>query len=98
MKKLKGNFTTIPNKIILDKSLSGNEFKILCYLCMRSGNDNACFPSLDTIHRDTGIGLTTVKNSIAKLVKLEYITKVNRKKNNGSSISNLYRLTDKVFE
>lgn len=53
MKKLKGKFTTILNKIITNKDISGNEFKILCYLCMRSGNDNSCFPSLDTIHQDT---------------------------------------------
>lgn len=56
------------------------------------------YSDLKKVHRDTGIGLTTVKNSIVKLVKLGYITKVNRKKNNGSSTSNLYRLTDKVFE
>ena len=98
MQKLKGKFTTILNKIITDKSISGNEFKILCYLCMRSGNDNSCFPSLDTIHRDTGVGLTTIKNSIPKLVAQGYIVKVNRKKSNGSSTSNLYRLTDKVLE
>ncbi len=35
MEKIKGSFTTILNKIITDKSISGNEFKILCYLCMR---------------------------------------------------------------
>ncbi len=98
MMKLKGNFTTILNKIITDKSISGNEFKILCYLCMRSGNDNACFPSLDTIHQDTGIGLTTVKNTIPKLVEQGYIIKINRKKSNGSSTSNLYRLTNKALE
>ena len=98
MEKLKGNFTTILNKIITDKSISGNEFRILCYLCMRSGDDNSCFPSLDTIHQDTGIGLTTVKNTIPKLVKSGYIIKVNRKKSNGCSTSNLYRLTDKVLK
>lgn len=98
MKKLKGNFTTIANKIITDINISGNEFRILCYLCMRSGTDNACFPSLDTIHRDTGIGLTTVKNTIPKLVEQGYIIKVSRKKKNGCSTSNLYQLTDKVIE
>ncbi len=98
MKKLKGNFTTILNKIITDKSINGNGFRILCYLCMRSGTDNSCFPSLDTIHRDTGIGLTTVKNTIPKLVEAGYIVEVNRKKSNGCSTSNLYRLTDKVLE
>ena len=98
MQKLKGKFTTILNKIITDKSISGNEFKILCYLCMRSGTGNSCFPSLDTIHQDTGISLTTVKNMIPKLVEAGYIVKVNRKKSNGCSTSNLYQLTDKVLE
>ena len=98
MKKLKGKFTTILNKIITDKNISGNEFKVLCYLCMRSGNDNSCFPSLDTIHQDTGIGLSTVKNAIPKLVESGYIIKVNRKKSNGCSTSNLYRLTYKALE
>ena len=98
MKKLKGKFTTILNKIITDKGISGNEFKILCYLCMRADNDNSCFPSLDTIHQDTGIGLTTVKNTIPKLVNAGYIVKVNRKKRSGCSTSNLYRLTNKVLE
>ena len=98
MQKLKDKFTTILNKIITNKSISGNKFKILCYLCMRSGADNSCFPSLDTIHQDTGIGLTTVKNSIPKLVKTGYIVKVNRKKCNGCSTSNLYQLTEKVLE
>ena len=98
MQKLKGKFTTILNKIITDKSISGNEFKILCYLCMRSGTDNSCFPSLDTIHEDTGIGLSTVKNTIPNLVKSGYIIKINRKKRKGCSTSNLYQLTDKVLE
>lgn len=98
MQKLNGKFTTILNKIITDKSINGNEFKILCYRCMRSGNDNACFPSLGTIHQDMGISLTTVKNTIPKLVKAGYIIKVNRKKSNGCFASNLYRLTDKVLE
>lgn len=98
MMKLKGKFTTILNKIITDKSISGNEFRILCYLCMRSGNDNSCFPSLDTIHQDTGIGLSTVKNTIPKLVESGYIIKVSRKKSSGCSTSNLYRLTDKVLK
>ncbi len=76
MKKLKGNFTTILNNIITDKNISGNEFKILCYLCMRSGTDNSCFPSLDTIHQDTGICLSTVKNTIPKLVESGCIIKI----------------------
>ena len=34
MEKLKGKFTTILNKIITDKSISGNEFRILASVCI----------------------------------------------------------------
>ena len=74
MQKLKGKFTTILNKIITDKSISGNEFRILCYLCMRSGIDNSCFPSLDTIHQDTGIGLSTVSDSSNNIICIIFQT------------------------
>ena len=36
MKKLKVNFTTIPNEAILDKRLDTYEFRVLCYLCKLS--------------------------------------------------------------
>lgn len=97
MKKINGKFTIIPNNMITATDITGNEFRILCYLCRCSGTDDKCFPSLENIHRETGIGLSTVKKSIPKLVKAGYIQKINRKKCNGGLTSNLYCLTNKVY-
>lgn len=97
MPKLNGNFTKILNKLITDKNISTAEYRILCYLLMRAGNQDICYPSLNTISADTDISLSTVKRAIPELVKKGYLKKINRKKANGSVTSNLYKFTDKVY-
>ena len=97
MPKLNGNFTNILNKLITDKNISTAEYRILCYLLMRAGNQDICYPSLNTISADTDISLSTVKRAIPELVKKGYLKKINRKKANGSATSNLYKFTDKVY-
>ena len=97
MPKLNSNFTNILNKLITDKNISKAEFRILCYLLMRSGNQDVCYPSLNTISADTDIGLSTVKRAILSLAKKGYLKKINRKKANGSATSNLYQFMDKVY-
>lgn len=97
MPKLNGNFTNILNKLITDKNISTAEYRILCYLLMRAGNQDICYPSLNTISDDTDISVSTVKRAIPKLVKKGYLKKINRKKTNGSAMSNLYKFTDKVY-
>lgn len=97
MPKLKNNFTNILNKIITDKNITTTEYRILCYLLMRAGNENVCYPSLDRISIDTGISLSTVKRAISSLSDKEYLRRINRKKSNGCATSNLYRFTDKVY-
>ena len=51
MPKLKDNFTNILNKLITDKNIATAEFRILCYLLMRAGNQDICYPSLNTISK-----------------------------------------------
>lgn len=46
MPKLKSNFTNILNKLITDNNISTAEYRILCYLLMRAGNRDICYPSL----------------------------------------------------
>lgn len=69
MPRLKSNFTNILNKLITDKNISAGEYRILCYLLMRAGNQDVCYPSLGTIADDTGISLSSVKRAIPSLVK-----------------------------
>ena len=52
MPKLDSNFTNILNKLITDKNISTAEYRILCYLLMRAGNQDVCYPSLNTISKD----------------------------------------------
>ena len=97
MTKLNSNFTNILNKLITDINISTVEFRILCYLLMRAGNQDVCYPSLNTISKDIDISLSTVKRAIPELVDKGYLKKVNRKRKNGSSTSNLYKFTGKVY-
>ncbi|MBQ7794845.1 MAG: helix-turn-helix domain-containing protein [Clostridia bacterium] len=97
MPKLKESYTNILNKLITDKNISEAEFRILCYLLMRAGNQDICYPSLNTISKDIDISLSTVKRAIPELVDKGYLKKINRKRKNGSSTSNLYKFTGKVY-
>ena len=97
MPKLNNNFTNILNKLITDKNITTAEFRILCYLLMRAGNQDICYPSLNTISKDIDISLSTVKRAIPELVEKGYLKKINRKRKNGSSTSNLYKFTGKVY-
>ena len=97
MPRLKESYTNILNKLITDKNISKAEFRILCYLLMRAGNQDVCYPSLNTIAADTDIGLSTVKRAIPSLAKKGYLKKINRKKANGSATSNLYQFTEKIY-
>ncbi len=96
MKKLKGNFTTIPNDYITDKNLDCFEYRILCYLCKLSDEENSAYPSYETIARETNISLSKTKKSIERLITLKYISKKQRKKTNGSPASNLYMVFEKT--
>ena len=64
MKKLKGNFTTIPNEFIVNNKLDVYEFRVLCYLCKSCDNNNACYSSQQTIANNTNISIAKAKKSL----------------------------------
>ena len=88
--KLNGNFTIIPNEFINDSRLDVYEFRILCYMMKLSGCNSSCYPSYETIARETGMSLSKAKNGIKNLIAHGIITKENRKKRSGGAASNLY--------
>ena len=47
--------------------------------------------------KDIDISLSTVKRAIPEFVDKGYLKKINRKRKNGSSTSNLYKFTGKVY-
>lgn len=78
MKKLKVNFTTIPNEAILDTRLDTYEFRVLCYLCKLSNEENICFPSYSTIVATMKISRSKTAKIINRLIDLGYIEKETR--------------------
>ena len=88
--KLNGNFTIIPNEFINDSRIDVYEFRILCYLMKLSGCNSSCYPSYETIARETGMSLSKAKNGIKNLIECGIITKENREKKSGGAASNLY--------
>ena len=88
--KLNGNFTIIPNEFINDSRLDVYEFRILCYLMKLSGCNSSCYPSYETIARETKMSLSKAKNGIKNLIEYGIITKENREKKSGGAASNLY--------
>ena len=97
MKKLNDNFTIVPNGYINDSRLDAYEFRILCYLLKLADDNCLCFPSYQTLSRETGISLSKVKNSIKHLVELEIIAKENQFKDNRSASSNHYVVCEKDY-
>ena len=83
MKNLKVSFTTIPNDAILDKRLDTYEFRVLCYLCKLSNEENICFPSYSTIAANMNIRRSKTTNIINRLIDLGYIEKENLRDNMG---------------
>ena len=98
MKKLKGNFTIIPNEYITDENLDCYEYRILCFLCKLSDEENTSYPSYETMARKTNISISKVKRAIEHLTAMGYILKKTRTKNNGGRASNIYTVSEKTCE
>ena len=91
MKKIKGNFTIIPNEYITDENLDCYEYRILCFLCKLSDEENTSYPSYETIARKTNISISKVKRAIEHLIDMGYISKKTRtKKQRRTSIKYLH--------
>ena len=66
-------FFIVPSRVF-DMSLSPYEFSVLCYLIMRSDNENhTCFPSEKSIASACGMGLATVGRTVKLLQTKELI-------------------------
>lgn len=78
-------FLKLPYDLITDKNITSNEFRIYTYLLSRYNKEKNCaYPSIEVIAKNINIGLTTVKASIKKLVKLGYMTIEKKKGINGN--------------
>lgn len=71
--------------LITDKNITSNEFRIYTYLLSLYNAEKQCaYPSIETISKKIGIGTSTIKLAIKKLVKLGYMAIEKKKGVNGN--------------
>lgn len=65
-------------------------------LCSYADDEGHCWPSVNTMSGLTGIGERTLKRGIEELIEKKFVTKEQRKKEDGSFSSNYYTLYEFV--
>ena len=65
-------FFRLPNKIF-QVPLNATEFKLYSYFVCCSGSNGYCWPTMETIMRDTGIKKSSLQNAIKVLKKRQLI-------------------------
>ena len=72
---MKIQFLKLAECLITDKNITSNELRVYAYLINLFNKEKGCsYPSVETIAKDINLSDRTVKNCIAKLVKLEYMS------------------------
>lgn len=72
---MKIQFLKLAEYLITDKNINSNELRVYAYLINLFNKEKGCsYPSIETIAKDINLSDRTVKNCIAKLVKLKYMT------------------------
>jgi len=65
--------------LIADENLSVIAKVIYAYLCFRSGSKNYCYPRIETICREIGIGRATFYRHINELEEAKILVREQRK-------------------
>ncbi len=81
----------IPEKIY-KLNLTSSEVNVYQYLCSRANKEGECFPSLNTIAKAVNMHRSTVNKAIKSLQEKKLITIMKRRRDNGGTSSNLYRI------
>lgn len=81
----------IPEKIYKLK-LTSAEINVYQYLCSRANREGECFPSQSTIAKAVNMHRSTVNQAIKRLEAKKLLIITQRKRDNGGTSSNLYRI------
>ncbi|MBP5431958.1 helix-turn-helix domain-containing protein [Ruminococcus sp.] len=81
----------VPEKIYKLK-LTSTEINIYQYLCSRANKQGECFPSQTTIAKAVNMHRSTVNQAIRRLQDKNLLIIEQRRRDNGGTSSNLYRI------
>lgn len=93
--KREWHYTIVENHVLKSK-LSANAKLLYVILCMYANRDKECFPSYETLLKDTGIkSRATLSNAIKELKDIGILEVINRQKENAS---NIYIIKDSLVQ
>ena len=72
--------------------LTSSEINVYQYLCCRANKQGECFPSQSTIAKAVNLHRSTVNKAIKRLEDKKLLVITQRKRDNGGTSSNLYRI------
>ena len=81
----------IPEKIYKLR-LTSTEINVYQYLCSKANKEGECFPSQTTISKAVNMHRSTVNQAIKRLQDKNLLIIMRRKRDNGGTSSNLYRI------
>ena len=81
----------IPEKIYKLR-LTSTEINVYQYLCSKANKEGECFPSQTTIAKAVNMHRSTVNQAIKRLQDKNLLMIMRRKRDNGGTSSNLYRI------
>lgn len=91
--KIKKGFGKVDNSIIFDTSLTPEARFVYTCLACHADKKRECYPSIDTLLRETGMSKTTLYKHLKQLTDRGIVEKIQKK--NGNLYSGIiYRLKD----
>ncbi len=81
-----------------DSPIGGNDLLVLLSLCDFANDDGELYPSLATISKKAKVGKTTLSYILRALEKIGVITRLRRKRENGSDTSTYYKILTLDFD
>lgn len=80
------------NEVYGDQELSARAKTVCLYLYDRANREGESWYAIGTIAADLSLSRSTVKRALADLIRLGWVEKQPRYRENGGQTSNLYRL------
>ena len=80
------------NEIYGDPELSSKAKMVLLYLHDRANKKGESWYAINTIAKDLSLSRSTIKRALNELLRVGFIKKEKRIRQNGGQCSNLYRL------
>ena len=87
----KGSFVIVPNKTVLKGKKPAVQV-VFMWLCFHADEHGRCFPSIKTLARECGLGITSVKSALDELVDKVGIVKRTTRKVGVENLSNRYQI------